>query len=68
MALLSVEELSQELSVPMEFIRELIAREVIIPYGGRARLGEPRFSTDSVSQIRHKVETFAAVPKRPVVS
>ena len=60
MALLSVEELSRELSVPMEFIRDLITREVIIPYGGRARLGEPRFSVEALPQIRHKMEAFTA--------
>ena len=64
MALLSVEDLSRELSVPMEFIRDLISREVIIPYGGRARLGEPRFSAEAVPQIRHKVESFTSGMKR----
>jgi hypothetical protein len=64
MALLSVEELSRELSVSMEFIRELISREVIIPYGGRARLGEPRFSRETIPQIRSKVETLVSGAKR----
>ena len=64
MALLSVEELSRELSVPMEFIRDLITHEVIIPYGGRARLGEPRFSAEALPQIRHKMEAFASGAKR----
>jgi hypothetical protein len=64
MALLSVEELSQELSVPMEFIKELISREVIIPYGGRARLGEPRFSAEAIPQIRNKVESFTSAQNR----
>ena len=64
MALLSVEELSRELAVPMEVIRDLISREVIIPYGGRARLGEPRFSVETIPQIRSKVETQASSAKR----
>ncbi|MHB9030200.1 MAG: hypothetical protein ACYC9O_15645 [Candidatus Latescibacterota bacterium] len=55
MALLSLEELSEELSVPEEFLRELITRQVIIPYGGRARLGEPRFSIQALPQIRNTV-------------
>lgn len=55
MALLSIEELSEELSVPEDFLRELISRQVIIPYGGRARLGEPRFSTQALPQLRTMV-------------
>jgi len=43
MTLLSVKELSEELSVSTEFIKELIDKQVITPYGGRARLGEPVF-------------------------
>ena len=52
MALLSIEELSQELSVSAEFLEDLISRQVIIPYGGRARLGEPRFSTQALPHLR----------------
>jgi hypothetical protein len=58
MTLLSLEELSMELSVPLEFITELISREVITPYGGKARLGEPRFSAKAVPEIRAKVDSF----------
>ncbi len=67
MALLSVEELSRELSVSMDFIRDLISREVIIPYGGRARLGEPRFSAETIPQIRRKVETLVSGVNRPAI-
>lgn len=52
MPLLSLEELSKELSVPCEFIRELVDKKIITPYGGRARLGEPRFSTRTLPEIR----------------
>ena len=55
MSLISIEELSQELSVPADFLADLVTREVIIPYGGRARLGEPRFSRSSVPGLRSKV-------------
>ncbi|MFA6470475.1 MAG: hypothetical protein WCU00_00430 [Candidatus Latescibacterota bacterium] len=55
MTLLSLEELSRELSVPLEFITELIKREIITPYGGKARLGEPRFSVKAVPEIRAKI-------------
>jgi hypothetical protein len=58
MTLLSLEELSRELSVPLEFIIELIKREIITPYGGKARLGEPRFSMKAVPEIRDKISTF----------
>lgn len=52
MSLLSVEELSQELSVSSSHISELIEKNVIVPYGGKARLGEPRFSRRSIAKIR----------------
>jgi len=55
MPLISIEELSQELSVPADFLADLVTREVIIPYGGRARLGEPRFSRASLPGLRSKV-------------
>ena len=55
MALISLEELSREISVPVEFIADLVNREVITPYGGRARLGEPKFSSAAVSTLRTKV-------------
>lgn len=56
MTLLSLEELSNELSVPMEFIEDLIEKQIITPYGGRARLGEPRFSRKTIPNIREKIE------------
>ena len=59
MPLLSLEELSQELSVPTEFIEDLINRKIITPYGGKARLGEPRFSHKTIPNIRKKIETFS---------
>ena len=58
MALLSLEELSQELSIPLELIQDLIHREIITPYGGRARLGEPRFSRRSLAYIREQIDHF----------
>jgi len=58
MALLSLEELSRELSVPLELIEEMISKEVLTPYGGRARLGEPRFSSMSISDIREQIQHF----------
>mgnify|MGYP000872182062 CR=1 FL=1 len=61
MSLISIEELSQELSVPADFLADLVTREVIIPYGGRARLGEPRFSRASVPVLRTKVAGLYAV-------
>ena len=56
MALLSLKEPSNELSVPAEFIENLIEKQIITPYGGRARLGEPRFSNNTVPNIRKKIE------------
>ena len=58
MTLLSLEELSQELSVPLELIKEMINKEVITPYGGKARLGEPRFSRKALTHIRDKINNF----------
>ena len=58
MTLLSIEELSRELAVPLEFITELIKREIITPYGGKARLGEPRFSVKAVPEIRAKISSY----------
>ncbi len=60
MSLISIEELSQELSVPADFLADLVTREVIIPYGGRARLGEPRFSRSSVPGLKSKVAVLYA--------
>lgn len=58
MPLLSLVELSNELSVPTELIQDLIDKQVITPYGGRARLGEPRFSRNNISVIRKKIQHF----------
>ena len=58
MTLLSLKELSQELSIPLELIQDLILKEVITPYGGKARLGEPRFSRNSLSHIREQIDHF----------
>ena len=55
MFLLSLEELALKLSVPSAFIKELIDQKIITPYGGRARLGEPRFSTKSLAELREKL-------------
>lgn len=52
MTLLSLSELAKELSVSKESITTLIDKEIITPYGGSARLGEPRFSTTKLSDIR----------------
>jgi len=61
MPLLSLEELSKELSVPCEFIKELIDKEIITPYGGRARLGEIRFSTKTIPDIRTKLQKYTSL-------
>ena len=58
MPLLSIKELSMELSIPIEFIQDLIDKQLLTPYGGRARLGEPRFSTATLSKIKKKIETL----------
>jgi len=52
MPLLSLMELAKELSVSQEIIKKLISQNIITPYGGKARLGEPRFSTKNLSDIR----------------
>ena len=56
MPLLSLEELAEELSVSSDLIRDLVAKEILIPYGGRARLGEPRFSARTLSKIRTEIK------------
>ena len=61
MPLLSLEEISRELCVSCEFIKKLIDRKIIIPYGGSARLGEPRFSTRTISNLREKVRNFSQI-------
>ena len=58
MPLVSLEELSKELSVPCEHLKELIKKKIITPYGGRARLGEPRFSTRKLPDIRAKLRSY----------
>jgi len=58
MALLSIEEVSQELSVSAELIRHLIETHIITPYGGKARLGEPRFSRTTLPSLQKKIEHF----------
>lgn len=55
MPLLTLSELSQELSVSKEVIAKLIDDNIITPYGGKARLGEPRFSRRSLDRIRTTV-------------
>ena len=58
MPLLSLVELSHELSVSIEFIQDLIDKQIITPYAGRARLGEPRFSQNNISALRKKIQLF----------
>ena len=58
MPLFSVTELARELSVQQETITALITQNVLIPYGGKARLGEPRFSTRNLPEIRAKLHNF----------
>ena len=60
MPLFSVTELARELSVPQETITALITQNVLIPYGGKARLGEPRFSTRNLPEIRAKLHNLIA--------
>ena len=55
MLLVSLEELSRELSVSCERLKELIEKNIIIPYGGSARLGKPMFSRKTLPQIRNKL-------------
>ena len=57
MPLLSLKDLSTELSVPCESIKELIDKNILIPYGGRARLGEPKFSSRTLPDIRAKLKS-----------
>jgi hypothetical protein len=56
MPLLSIREVSHQLSVSPDVIEDLIRKNVLIPYGGRARLGEPRFSTQSLAEIRERID------------
>ena len=58
MALLSLKEVSRELSVSIELIEELINKQIITPYGGKARLGEPRFSRNTIPILRKKIESI----------
>ena len=58
MMLLSINELSRELSVPAEVLENLVERRIITPYGGRASLAELRFSRNSIPAIRRKIEEF----------
>ncbi len=60
MSLLSVQEVSLQLSVSTDVIEELIEKKIITPYGGRARLGEPRFSSKSLVQIREQITLFTS--------
>ena len=62
MPLISLDELSQELSVPRESLMELIDQHIITPYGGRARLGEPRFSTKTLPDLKSKLRHHFQVP------
>lgn len=63
MPLFSVTELARELSVPQETITALITQNVLIPYGGKARLGEPRFSTRNLPEIRAKLNNLIATKR-----
>ena len=58
MPLLSINDLSRELSVSIELIEDLVKRRIITPHGGRARLGELRFSRNSIPVIRRKIEEY----------
>ena len=58
MSLISLSELAKELSVSQEQLKKLINEKILIPYGGKARLGEPRFSKRNLSQIRAKLNNF----------
>ena len=63
MLLLSLEELSVELSISCDFVKELIDKNVITPFGGRARLGEPRFSSRTLPEIRAKLKNHLRLNK-----
>ena len=67
MPLLSLKELSNELSVPAEFIEDLIKKHIITPYGGRARLGEPRFSHNTIPNLREKIAGLIHKSKSPAL-
>lgn len=56
MSLLSLQDVSRKLSVPAEVLEDLIRRRILTPYGGRARLGEPRFDDEAIPSIREKIE------------
>ena len=56
MSLITLDDLSKELSIPSKSIKELIDKKIITPYGGRARLGEPKFSTRTLPEIRAKLK------------
>lgn len=60
MSLLSLSELAYELSVPQEYLSKLIKQKVLIPYGGKARLGEPRFSTKNIPYIKAKLNSISS--------
>ena len=55
MPLISISDLAKELSVSKESITKLIDNKIITPYAGKSRLGEPRFSTKNLSDIRTKI-------------
>ena len=59
MPLISLTDLAKELSVSKESIAKLIDKKILTPYGGKARLGEPRFSTKNLSDIRTKVRNHS---------
>ena len=63
MHLLSLAELAQELSVPQETIARLITLNILIPYGGKARLGEPRFSRRNLPEIRAKLSSVLSADR-----
>jgi hypothetical protein len=58
MYLISLDDLAKELSVSIDTLRELIEKQILTPYGGNARLGEPRFSKTNISYIRDKITPF----------
>ena len=64
MPLITIDELSLELSMPRESLIELIDQHVITPYGGRARLGEPRFSTQALPDLKTKLRHHLQVPNQ----
>jgi hypothetical protein len=64
MPLITIDELSLELSMPRESLMELIDQHVITPYGGRVRLGEPRFSTQALPDLKTKLRNHLQVPNQ----